>query len=324
MMKKYQVSDGMGLTVTVIPKGATITSICFQNKELTLGYSDINDYLSDDFYLGATVGRYANRIKNGKFSLDEHTHQLSVNQLPHCLHGGENNFSKRLWSVTEITDSEIELHIISEDGDQGFPGTLEVWHRIRVSNNKVYLSYRAFSDKDTVVNLTNHCYFNLEENSLSINEHQLKIEAEAFLPIDENGIPLIKQSLSEHKAFDYSEFKLIEHSLCSDHEQIKIANGIDHCFTLNVQHQHQHQHALELAAQLISPKSQLKLSVYTTLPGLQVYTGNYLSDPFLPKQGICLEAQFWPDSPNRAEFPSVKLCAGEEYFHEIIYEISRL
>jgi len=317
-MKKYQISDGMGLTVTVIPKGATITSICFQEQELTLGYADINDFLLDVFYLGATVGRYANRIKHGQFSLASGKHQVSTNQAPHCLHGGEDNFSKRTWAVTDINDSEIELHIISEDGDQGFPGTLEVWHRIRVTDNKVYLSYKAASDKDTVVNLTNHCYFNLEGSAHNINDHQLKIESKSFLSIDENGIPLTEQLVSEHNAFNFSEFKAIEKSLCSNHQQIQIAKGVDHCFILN----NQQQNKPALAAQLISPKSQLKLSVYTTLPGLQVYTGNYLSEPFNPQQGICLEAQFWPDSPNRAEFPSAKLCAGEEYNHEIVYEIN--
>lgn len=317
-MKQYQISDNKGLVVSVIPYGATITSICFNEQELTLNYTKPDDYFNDNFYLGSTVGRFANRIKESKFKLSGKESTLNANQGAHCLHGGKDNFSKRIWEVIEVKPHAIELYLFSKNGDQGFPGNLEVWLKIQVEDNQVSLNYRASTDRNTVVNLTNHCYFNLESPQASIDNHLLEIVSDSFLSIDKQGIPLTKQQVSNHNAFNFNDTKPIHHALLSEHEQIQQANGLDHCFVLA----NQAENALVLAAQLLSPETRLKLSLYTTLPGVQVYTGNFLSTPFSPRQGVCLEAQYWPDAPNRKDFPSSELKAGEEYIHEIVYQFS--
>lgn len=316
----YSLSDGKGLTVKVLALGGTITSINFKGKELTLGYDDLVRYQDDSFYLGATIGRYANRIANGTFVLGGQQYTLSKNNNENCLHGGASGFNDDVWQVIHHKSDEIKLYLLSPDKSQGFPGNLEVWQTIHLKNNQVSITYEASSDKDTVVSLTNHCYFNLNSNDSAIADHHLQLFSTAYLPVNEQGIPIGTVQKTASTCFDFEQSRKIQYALADSDPQVKSAKGIDHCFV--IPRIDQDENKLQLAAKLYSTQSQINLSLYTTLPGLQVYTGNYLSAPFQVNQGVCLEAQHWPDAPNRPEFPSPILFKGEKYQHKIIYAFS--
>lgn len=320
VLKSYILSNGQGLEVKVQALGAAITSICFKGQELTLGHDNFLCYLDDPFYLGATVGRYANRIANGEFPLNGQKYSLSKNQGKHCLHGGEKGFNRSVWQVLAYDQNAIKLYLRSPDDCQGFPGNVDFWQTISVFNDQLKISYEASTDKDTILNVTNHCYFNLNPDGSSVKNHNLTLYADQYLPIDKDGIPTGEVNTVEDSCFDFRATKKISSALNDNHEQITLANGIDHCFAITNYQPDKKQ--AELVAQLSSPKSKIKLMLYTSLPGVQVYTGNYLSAPFNANQGLCLEAQHWPDAPNRNHFPSAMLQKGEIYKEEIIYAFS--
>lgn len=326
-LKPYLLSDDKGLTVKVLAFGGIISSICLKGKELSLGYDDLSLYLDDPFYLGATVGRYANRINQGEFYLGDQKYTVSNKPGEHCLHGGEKGFNKQIWQVIYHHKDELKLYLHSPDGSQGFPGNLDVWQTISLSDNQIKIAFQALSDKDTVVNLTNHCYFNLNGDENLIDNHYLQLFSNHYLPTDEEGIPTGKIEPTLGTSFNFNESNQLNQVLASDDEQIQLANGIDHCFTLgntdkpcgNKEQSVKEKIDNQLVAKLTSPQSNIMLSLFTSLPGVQVYTGNYLTTPFKKNQGVCLEAQFWPDSPNNNDFPSTKLNANEKLNHEIIY-----
>tara|TARA_B110001450_G_scaffold253311_2_gene276527 strand:+ start:114 stop:1091 length:978 start_codon:yes stop_codon:yes gene_type:complete len=319
-LEPYILSNGQGLEVKVQALGAVISSICFKGQELTLGYDDLSSYLDDPFYLGATVGRYANRIANGEFFLNGQKYSLSKNQGQHCLHGGEKGFNRSVWQVLEHDQKAIKLYLQSPDGCQGFPGNIDFWTTISVCNDQVKISYEASTDKDTILNVTNHCYFNLNPDGSSVKNHDLMLYANHYLPVDKDGVPTGEVNSVNDSCFDFRTTKKISSALNDNSEQITIANGLDHCFA--IKNYQPDKKETQLVAQLSSPKSKVKLSLYTSLPGVQVYTGNYLSDPFNINQGVCLEAQHWPDAPNRNHFPSATLQMGEVYKQDIIYAFS--
>ncbi|MBQ4832597.1 galactose mutarotase [Pseudoalteromonas sp. MMG010] len=314
-MQEVHLTDGAGLEVCILPFGATIKSILWRTQEMTLSVADNDYYLDNPCYLGATVGRFANRIAKGRFTLAGKQYQLAKNNGTNCLHGGLVGFNKVLWQVIDHSSEQLTLFYRSPDGDQGFPGNVDIYQHISVDRGKLSIRFSATSDAETVINLTNHCYFNLD-NSGSMLDHVLQVNSNNYLAVDENAIPKEKAESVVGSAFDFTNLTRIADALSNSHQQLTLCNGIDHCYIFENDNK-----CTELAT-LSSLNSGVTLTVSSTQPGLQVYTGNYLEAPFLVRQGICLEAQNWPDAPNRDDFPTASLKPNEEYCHTIVYAFS--
>ncbi|RVU42100.1 galactose mutarotase [Rheinheimera riviphila] len=317
-----------GLRVEVLPYGATIRSIQLDGQELTLQHPQISDYLENNGYLGSTVGRYANRIAGGLLRFGAQIHQLETAGGEHCLHGGK-GFSHRLWQVQQQSADQLLLFLHSHDGDCGFPGDLLVWQQIRLEGTTVHIHFRATTNSSTVISLTNHCYFNLD-GSADIGGHQLQIHADAFLPVDASLIPTGQRQLVADTAFDFRQPISIASQLAVADPQLQQTGGFDHCYLFPQQlngsatdEPIQPLPALQQMATLSSPLSNISLTVSSTLPGLQFYAGHGLTAPFSPRQGLCLEAQHWPDAPNRPDFPSALLVAGQIWQQQIVYAFGR-
>lgn len=326
-----------GLTVTVLPYGGRIQSIKLHGQELTLSQADPAFYLTDSAALGASVGRYANRIANAAYTDScGATWPLNASQPPHCLHGGEQGFAQRIWTVLEHSADSLLLELISLNGDQGFPGTLTVRQLLRVVNaadtkgqpaGELQLCFTASTDAETVVNLTNHCYFNLapQQTVEALAAHQLELMAEQYLTVDASGIPLPDtfRPVAGHQ-FDFRQAKAVG-PVCR--QTADLPHGLDHCFVYPVvagSPARDTKDTIPLRARLRynSDGSMRTLELRSTQPGVQVYVGTYLGSPFAPFQGICLEAQNFPDAPNRADFPSARLLPGELYQQQIFYRFS--
>ncbi|MBB1355900.1 aldose epimerase family protein, partial [Pseudoalteromonas sp. SR45-5] len=305
-LQVIQLSDGENLTAEILPFGAIIKSIKFKKQEMTLSVDDPKYYLENPFYLGATVGRYANRIAKGRFSLSGTQYQLEANNGPNSLHGGVKGFNKVLWQVTKQTESEVELYYCSPDGEQGFPGELQVWQTISAKNGELTLHFKALTNKETLVNFTNHCYFNLDGSS-SINEHLVQINTDRYLPIDTTSIPLNEAALVCGTCFDFTKPAQVGEALSAVHPQLEAGNGFDHCYIFN------DDSSLKTMATLTSPHTNVSLTLKSTQPGMQLYTANFVGSPFKARQALCFEAQNWPDAPNRENFPKANLLPAEKY-----------
>ena len=314
-LQVIQLSDGQNLTAEILPFGAIIKSIKFKKQEMTLSVDDPQYYLENPFYLGATVGRYANRIAGGRFSLSGTEYQLDTNNGPNSLHGGVKGFNKVLWQVSKQTESEVELYYCSPDGEQGFPGELQVWQTISAKNGELTLHFKAITNKETLVNFTNHCYFNLD-GSESINEHLVQINTDRYLPIDTTSIPLNEPALATDTCFDFTKPAQVGEALSAVHPQLEAGNGFDHCYIFN------DDSSLKTMATLTSPHTNVSLTLKSTQPGMQLYTANFVGAPFKARQALCFEAQNWPDAPNRTNFPKANLFPGEDYEQVIIYSFS--
>ncbi|MEI8651324.1 galactose mutarotase [Pseudoalteromonas sp. Hal273] len=314
-LQVIQLSDGENLAAEILPFGAIIKSIKFKKQEMTLSVDDPQYYLENPFYLGATVGRYANRIAKGRFNLSGTQYQLEANNGPNSLHGGVKGFNKVLWQVTKQTESEVELYYCSPDGEQGFPGELQVWQTISAKNGELTLHFKALTNKETLVNFTNHCYFNLDGSS-SINEHLVQINTDRYLPIDTTSIPLNEAALVCGTCFDFTKPAQVGEALSAVHPQLEAGNGFDHCYIFN------DDSSLKTMATLTSPHTNVSLTLKSTQPGMQLYTANFVGSPFKARQALCFEAQNWPDAPNRENFPKANLLPGEDYEQVIIYSFS--
>ena len=314
-LQVIQLSDGENLAAEILPFGAIIKSIKFKKQEMTLSVDDPQYYLENPFYLGATVGRYANRIAKGRFSLSGTQYQLETNNGPNSLHGGIKGFNKVLWQVTKQTESEVELYYCSPDGEQGFPGELQVWQTISAKNGELTLHFKALTNKETLVNFTNHCYFNLD-GSESINEHLVQINTDRYLPIDTTSIPLNEAALVCGTCFDFTKPAQVGEALSAVHPQLEAGNGFDHCYIFN------DDSSLKTMATLTSPHTNVSLTLKSTQPGMQLYTANFVGSPFKARQALCFEAQNWPDAPNRENFPKANLLPAEKYEQVIIYAFS--
>tara|TARA_B110000438_G_C15769994_1_gene631419 strand:- start:601 stop:1581 length:981 start_codon:yes stop_codon:yes gene_type:complete len=314
-LQVIQLSDGQNLIAEILPFGAIIKSIKFKKQEMTLSVDDPQYYLENPFYLGATVGRYANRIAKGRFSLSGTQYQLEANNGPNSLHGGVKGFNKVLWQVTKQTESEVELYYCSPDGEQGFPGELQVWQTISAKNGELTLHFKALTNKETLVNFTNHCYFNLD-GSESINEHLVQINTDRYLPIDTTSIPLNEAALVCGTCFDFTKPAQVGKALSVVHPQLEAGNGFDHCYIFN------DHSSLKTMATLTSPHTNVSLTLKSTQPGMQLYTANFVGSPFKARQALCFEAQNWPDAPNRENFPKANLLPAEKYEQVIIYAFS--
>ena len=322
-------------TVAITNLGGHIVKVLAPDRagrtaDVTLGYRDFAGYLTDKNYFGCIVGRYANRIAKGEFELDGKKHTLARNNGPNTLHGGPTGFQTRLWTPRVVHGAEgdaLELTYVSKDGEEGYPGTLtaKVVYSLRADGGLV-IDYTATTDAPTIVNLTNHAYFNLAgEGEGTILGHQLQIEADAFTPVDPTLIPTGELKPVAGTPFDFRSPTAIGARIDQQDEQLKRGGGYDHNFVLRGK-----PGALRLAARVVEPKSGRALEVYTTEPGIQFYSGNFLDGsikgkggkPQVKHGGLCLEAQHYPDSPNRPEWPSVVLRPGRTYRQTTVYRLT--
>ncbi len=329
-------SNTVGTEVKVMNLGATVLSISIPDKhghfsDILLGYDNLSNYLDNHDYMGAIIGRYANRIKNGRLILDGKLYQLTQNDGLNTLHGGNKGFNNSVWKAdyTYAEHNCVTFTLRSEDGAQGFPGNLKTSITYKLTDdNKLVLIYEASSDKTTVFNPTNHMYFNLS-NGLDSNilDHMLTIEADYFTPIDSELIPTGEIRSVAGTAFDFRNPALIGKQLKQTDNQLMLGSGFDHNFALRGW---KNTATVSKAAELYHPITGRKLSVHTDMPGLQFYSGNFLDSckkgkkerQHHPHSGLCLETQFFPDSPNRPDFPSALLMAGDKFVSQTIYKFS--
>ncbi len=320
----YPLVGDDGTQLTVLDLGATVQRLrAFADGpggaggvDVVLGFPDLAGYLADPApYFGAVVGRYANRLAGSSFVLDGQTHHVTSNEGATCLHGGPGGFHRQLWEVTAYADAAITLELVSPDGDQGFPGRLVATATYTVGPGLVTIDLAATTDAPTVVNLTNHAYFNLAGEGIgSVDGHLLTVDADAYLPIDDESIPVGHAADVQGTPFDLTLPVLVGDRARDPHEQIGAVGGIDHAFQLRGE-------GLRRAARLEDPASGRVLEVHTDQPALQVYTGNSLDGSIVGRggsryrqgDGIALETQRHPDAPNQPWLPSAVLRPGETY-----------
>lgn len=322
-------------TIAITNLGGHIVSILAPDRsgkvaDVTLGYAGFDGYLADTSYFGSVVGRYANRIAKGRFTLDGKAYTLATNNGPNALHGGPTGFQKRLWAAKVVSGPEgdaLELTYVSKDGEEGYPGTLtaKVVYSLRADGGLV-IDYTATTDAPTIVNLTNHAYFNLAgEGEGTVLGHELQIEADAYTPVDPTLIPTGERRAVEGTPFDFRKPVAIGARIDAADEQLKAGGGYDHNYVLRGK-----KGDLRLAARVVEPKSGRALEVFTTEPGLQLYSGNFLDGsvtgksgkPYVKRGALCLETQHFPDSPNQPGFPPVVLRPGETYRHTTVYRVT--
>lgn len=319
------------INVGICNYGARITHFIVSKQniavDITLGFNSLDEYLSkqNEFYYGVTVGRFANRIEDAKFTLNGETYQLDANNGGNSLHSGNIAFHNKVWDVKEVKEKSIKLAILSPDGEGGFPGNLTCEVNFTLTeDNELIVNYSAKTDKDTVINLTNHAYFNLNgEGSGSVLNHEICINADEFLPIKENCIPKGELEDVTHTPFDFRDGKTIGQDINLGNEQLGFGNGYDHSFAIN------QTEIVNFAASAKGDKTGLTLEVYTTEPAMQFYTGNYLTGdkgkngaPYSERTGFCFETQHHPNSPNQQNFPSTVLKAQEEFKSITVYKVS--
>ncbi|MEP6596165.1 MAG: aldose epimerase family protein [Ginsengibacter sp.] len=324
---KYTITNPSGMEVSILNYGGTVTGIITPDKDgnkgnVVLSYDSLAGYLQKgDPYFGALVGRYGNRIANGKFNLDGKTYTLATNNNGNSLHGGLKGFDKVIWKAEKLQgDSSIQLTYLSKDGEEGYPGNLNVIVVYTLTeNNKLKIDYTATTDKPTPVNLTNHSYFNLSAGKDStIFNHEVTINANKFTEVNDNLIPTGKLPGVKGTPMDFTSAK----SVGKDIQQVK--GGYDHTYVLN-----RNGDGIEKAATVYDPSSGRFMEVWTTQPGIQFYTGNFLDgtlshtangSKYVQHAALCLETQHFPDSPNQPTFPSAILKPGETYHQTTVYK----
>jgi aldose 1-epimerase len=338
-VEEYTLTNSNGMEVRIITLGGIITSIRVPDRNgnianVVLGCASLEDYLGKSPYFGCITGRFANRIANATFKLNGTEYKLSANDGSHSLHGGAKGFDKQIWQAKEIkTDSEVglELNRTSPDGEEGYPGNLATTVTYRLDNeNVLHIQYKATTDKPTIVNLTNHSYFNLAgEGAGTIFGHELMLNADHYTPmIDSAAIPTGEVEKVEGTPFDFRKSTVIGERIRSGHEQMVYGRGYDHNWVLN--RTTREEGAMILAAKLFEPNSGRVLEVLTTEPAIQFYSGNFLtgtvvgssSTTYRQSDGLCLETQHYPDSPNHPNFPSTVLNPGEIYQTTTVFKFS--
>jgi aldose 1-epimerase len=330
----YTLTNKNGMQVAIINYGGRVMSIRVPDRQgqmadVVLGFDNGDGYLGANPYFGAIVGRYANRIAKGRFTLDGVEYKLAQNDGPNSLHGGVKGFDKVIWKAAELAkeNAALELTYLSKDGEEGYPGNLSVKVTYTLGDeNELWIDYRATTDKDTVLNLSNHSYFNLAgEGNGDILQHQMMIAASRFTPVDATLIPTGELRNVEGTPFDFRQPTAIGARIENDDEQLKLGRGYDHNFVLDRKGS-----GLTLAARVVEPKSGRVLEVKTNQPGIQFYTGNFLDGTIHGKGGkvyghrfaFCLETQHFPDSPNHADFPSTELKPGQTYHQITVFQFS--
>ena len=344
-VERWTLSNGE-LTVRVLTYGGVIQTLEAPDaggdvENVVLGFADLAGYVSDDDpYFGSLIGRYGNRIAGGSFDLDGATYQLPLNDGPNTLHGGPTGFDDRVWTATNVTDDDaaaLQLELVSPDGDQGFPGTLTTTVTYTVdADSRLSVHYEATTDAPTVVNLTQHTYWNLAgEWSGTIYDHELQIDASGYTPVDATLIPTGQVAPVQGTPFDFREPTAIGERIREDDQQLLYGQGYDHNWALDreddgAREGSDSEDGLEQAAVLHDPGSGRTLTIATTEPGLQFYSGNFLDGTLVGTggaiyrqgDGLALETQHFPDSPNQPGFPSTVLRPGEVYDSTTVFELS--
>jgi aldose 1-epimerase len=327
---KYVLRNKNGVEVHVINYGAIITHLKTPDKngkleDIVLGYDSLDGYLKATPYFGAVVGRYGNRIAKGKFSIDGQNYTLVQNNDGEHLHGGTKGFDKVFWNIDSLNTNEgqgLKLTYRSPDMEEGYPGNLDVEvHYILTDNNELRIDYKATTDKATVVNLTQHSYFNLTGGKRDILDHELVLHADEFVPVNKTLIPEGKLAAVKGTPFDFTTAHKVGERINDDHAQLKLGKGYDHCWVLNSKD------SLKNVGTLSEASTGRYVDVMTTEPAVQFYSGNFLDGTITGKAGIkyarrfglCLETEHFPDSPNQPQFPSVLLKPGEVYKTSTIY-----
>ncbi|WP_369133878.1 aldose epimerase family protein [Modestobacter sp. I12A-02662] len=342
---RWTLSNG-DITMQVLTWGGVIQTLEVPDADgevenVVLGFAELDGYVGDDDpYFGSLIGRYGNRIAGGSFTLDGTTHQLPLNDGPNTLHGGPTGFDDQVWEATDVSDDEVaalELRLVSEDGEEGFPGTLTTTVTYTLdADNRLEVHYEATTDAPTVVNLTQHTYWNLAgEGSGSIYDHELQIDAGGYTPVDETLIPTGEIAPVADTPFDFREATPIGERIREDDQQLLYGQGYDHNWALDraddgAREGSDGEDALEEAAVLTDPDSGRTLTISTTEPGLQFYSGNFLDGTLVGTggsvyrqgDGLALETQHFPDSPNQPDFPSTELRPGEVYDSTTVFELS--
>ncbi len=329
----YTLKNKAGMEVCITNFGGRIVSVMVPDKngdmqDVVLGFDSIADYINVPSDFGASIGRYANRINQGKIVLDGDTIQLPKNNFGHCLHGGPKGWQYQVYEANPIDGTTLELTRISPDGDEKFPGnvTAKVLFKL-TEDNAIDIKYSATTDKKTVINMTNHSYFNLSGNpSKAATDHILYVNADSYTPVDSTYMTTGEIVTVKDTPMDFTTPKAVGQDIADfDFEQVKFGNGYDHNWVLNTNGD-----IKQVAAKLTSPESGITLEVYTDEPGIQVYTGNFLNGTVKGKKGIvynqrasvCLETQHYPDSSNKPQWPSVVLEPGQTYNSECIFKFS--
>ena len=327
----YTLTNQNGMQVAITNFGGIVVRIQTVDRQgktddVVLGYDSLDGYVNDTAYFGAVIGRYGNRIALGKFTLDGARYTLARNNGENSLHGGIKGFNKAVWQAREMAVEDgpsVELTYLSKDGEEGYPGNLSVKVLYTLTDrNELKIDYTATTDKKTVLNLTNHSYFNLNPAGSDVLQHLLMIQADKFTPVDAGLIPTGELRSVAGTPFDFRKPTAIGARIEQEDEQLKLGKGYDHNFVLNRKGK-----GMELAARVVQPTTGRVLEVLTDEPGLQFYTGNFLDGSVRGKGGkaygrrsaFCLETQHFPDSPNHPKFPSTELKPGEKYQTTTIY-----
>ena len=330
----YTLTNSEGLEACVTNYGGRIVSLMVPDKEgnfrdIVLGHDSIADYVNIDGNFGALIGRYGNRINQGKFTLDGKEYQLPQNNYGHCLHGGEKGFHHSVWDAKQLNDSTLVLTLTSPDGEAGFPGKVDVKVTYTLAGNDLDIAYEATTDKPTILNLTNHSYFNLSgDPSKTVLEDTVWFAADNYTPIDSTFMTSGEIVSVEGTPFDFRTPKTLGRDIEADDAQLKNGHGYDHNMVLSTGGD-----LKRPAAKVVNPESGIVMTVFTTEPGIQFYVGNFLDGTVKGKKGIaypfrgamCLESQHYPDSPNKegqAGWPSVVVRPGDTYTSHCIYSFS--
>jgi aldose 1-epimerase len=329
----FTLTNSKGMQSDIMTYGGTVVSLKVPDRsgklaDVVLGFDTLDGYVKNPPpYFGALIGRYGNRIGGGRFSLNGTEYKLAQNNGPNHLHGGLRGFDKVVWKARMPDAQSLELTYVSKDGEEGYPGNLTATVTYTLTeNNELKIDYRATTDKDTVLNLTNHSYFNLAgQGEGDVLGHQIIINADRFTPVDSGLIPTGELRSVEGTPFDFRQGRAIGERINSTDEQMTLGKGYDHNFVLN-----RRGSGLERAARVMEPKSGRVMEVLTTEPGVQFYTSNYLDGSIRGKggkvygarYGLCLETQHFPDSPNKPTFPSVVLKSGAQYQTTTVYRFS--
>jgi aldose 1-epimerase len=329
----FMLKNKGGMQAAITNYGGRVVSLLVKDKndqwlDVVLGHDDLKTYeINKENYFGALIGRYGNRIAKGKFSLEGKEYKLQVNDGVNSLHGGVDGFNKKVWDAKQVNDHTLELSYLSKDGEAGYPGNLQVKVTYTLGeDNSLKIAYNATTDKETVLNLTNHSYFNLNgAGDKTITDHRLTLEADEFTPVDSTLIPTGKIQRVAGTPFDFTKPKLIGANIDEADPQLKNGKGYDHNWVLRAGS------GLRKAATVSSAKSGIVMEVLTDQPGIQFYTGNFLNDKinygkadatYGYRSAFCLETQHFPDSPNKPNFPSTVLKPGSTYNTSTVYKFS--
>lgn len=334
VVHRISLTNAAGMQVDILTLGAILQRWILNDDhtDIVLGFDDVESYLADSAYIGAVAARYANRIAHARMTLEGKAFALSENLQGHCLHGGKDGFNRRIWEVVHTTPGaspSVSLGLTSEDGDQGFPGTLQAQVTYQLTEQgTLRITYAAQSDKTTVFNPTQHSYFNLcGHQSGNVGAHHVQVMASHYTPADETGIPLGEIAPVDGTVFDLRVAKPLEQ--LQRHPDLSSTQGPDHNWCIDG---YEHPLAkLRMAGRYHDPQSERTLTVYTDMPGMQVYNANFVPGDLRGKNGaqygahhgLCLETQFYPDSPNQANFPSATLAADKPFQSVTEYRLSR-